>query len=495
MMREQLKDAVRFALNHEAKIPGVYPLSVRRIAGGQVFAYRDAGEDYLITAGDIALDLAGYRFEADGQPCTVTPFGHESAKFLRTNFPFASPVAVLKRDRTIGLGDRLGIATPGHIDAVLPFDATPVFAQQSMRELKLTERTFESVLDAATLAVYREGFERGFGADGDHLKTTEEVEYALRTGYTMITLDCSEYIRNDICGMDDQMVDAACSLPDALRERYIGKAFNIGMGASISLDAIALKRALLTYGDAIRFAESIFRECIAKSPVKIDVEISIDETETPTLPQHHFFVANEFNIRQVDIATIAPRFYGEFQKGIDYRGDIGRFEAELKVHAAIARHFGYKLSIHSGSDKFSIFHLIGKHTNGRFHLKTAGTSWLEAMRLVAMKDAAFYREIHRYTLSRFGDATKLYKVTTDLAKIPDVDSLNAALLPELFTNDDARQLIHITYGHILTARADDGGTLFSERLYGLWRRYDAEYRLLLKNHIGKHLSLLYSELK
>ena len=127
-------------------------------------------------------------------------------------------------------------------------------------------------------------------------------------------------------------------------------------------------------------------------------------------------------------------------------------------------------------------------------MKTAGTSWLEAMRLVAMKDAAFYREIHRYALERFGDATKLYKVTTDLAKIPEVDLLNATQLAELFTNDDARQLIHITYGYILTARTGDGGALFSERLYGLWRRYDAEYRLLLQNHIGKHLSLLYSDL-
>ncbi len=491
-MREQLTDAIRHTMNNEAEISGVYPLSVRRIAGGLVFAYRDMEEDYLIAVGGIAHELEGYRFKVDGQPCKAVPSGHEAAVFLRKHFPFTAPVAVLKHDRTIGLGDRLGIATPGHIDAVSDYDVYPVFAQQSMRELNLTGRTYEEVLDDATFAVYCAGFERGFGADGDHLKTPQEVKYALACGYTMITLDCSEYIRNDISGMDDDAVNAACRLTVSQRKRYIGKTFDIDSERSISLDEITLKRALLTYGSAIEFAAKIYAEYISGRAVKIDFEISIDETATSTLPQHHFFVANELVQKQVNIATIAPRFCGEFQKGIDYVGDIARFEEELKAHAAIARHFGYKLSIHSGSDKFSIFRMIGRHTHGRFHLKTAGTSWLEAMRLVAMKDARLYREIHLYALEKFGEATKHYKVSTDLSNIPGADTLNDAELPELFANDDARQLIHITYGYILTAKADDGGALFSDRLYSLWREHDTEYRRLLREHIGKHLVLLYS---
>ncbi len=491
-MRVQLKDITRQAVNNNAEITGVYPLSVRHVENGLVFAYRDTKEGYLIAAGGIADKLKGYRFEAGSEPCTAAPFNHGSAEFLRAHFPFTAPVAVLKRNRTIGLGDRLGIATPGHIDAVSGCDATPVLAQQSMRELKLTGRTYGEVLDDATFAVYCAGFERGFGADGDHLKTAEEVKYAIDTGYTMITLDCSEYIRNDIAGMSDEQVCAVCSLPGSIHDRYAGKKFDMGGGIFISINEITLKRAFLIYGDAIEFAAKIYAEFILNRAAEIDFEISIDETATPTLPQHHFFVANELVQKQVNIATIAPRFCGEFQKGIDYVGDIPRFEEELQTHAAIARYFGYKLSIHSGSDKFSIFGMIGRHTNGRFHLKTAGTSWLEAMRLVAMKDARLYREIHHYALEKFSDATKLYKVSADLSNMPKIDTLSDAALPMLFSNNDARQLIHITYGHILTAKTDNGNPMFSEKLYHLWREHDAEYRRLLREHIGKHLVLLYS---
>ena len=115
-----------------------------------------------------------------------------------------------------------------------------------------------------------------------------------------------------------------------------------------------------------------------------------------------------------------------------------------------------KLSIHSGSDKFSTFTLIGKYTNGNFHVKTAGTNWLEAMRAVAASDPALYRSIHKYALTMFDEAKKFYHVTTDLNKIPDVDTLKDEELVDLFTQNDARQLIHITYGFILNVKDDDG---------------------------------------
>ncbi|MBQ6883388.1 MAG: hypothetical protein IJO25_03465, partial [Clostridia bacterium] len=169
-----------------------------------------------------------------------------------------------------------------------------------------------------------------------------------------------------------------------------------------------------------------------------------------------------------------------------------QFERELIVHAAIARHFGYKLSIHSGSDKFATFKLIGKYTGGRFHVKTAGTNWLEAMRAVAQINPGLYREVHKYALSRFDDARKFYHVTTDLTKIPDVDTLEDDKLPWLFTLNDARQLIHITYGYILTDKDENGNYVFRDKLYTLWRENEAVYADMLYNHIGKHLSLLYS---
>jgi hypothetical protein len=201
-------------------------------------------------------------------------------------------------------------------------------------------------------------------------------------------------------------------------------------------------------------------------------------------------VARELIDAGVSFATLAPRFCGEFQKGIDYIGDLAQFEKEIKIHAVIARHFKYKLSIHSGSDKFSVFPSIGKETKGVFHVKTAGTNWLEAVRVVALTDPALYREIHKYAIAAFDEARKYYHVTTDLKKIPDIDKLKDSELPELFNLNDSRQLIHITYGLILNKKNDDGSYAFKDRLYRLWRKNEEAYSQALFKHIGRHLELL-----
>jgi tagaturonate epimerase len=169
---------------------------------------------------------------------------------------------------------------------------------------------------------------------------------------------------------------------------------------------------------------------------------------------------------------------------------LTNFEAEFAIHAAIADHFGYRLSVHSGSDKFSVFPIVGQYTKGRVHVKTAGTNWLEALRVICRKEPDFFRELCRFALARFGDATKFYHVTTDLTKVPDANNLADNELERMLNEPDARQLLHITYGYILTDRDAAGKRLYRDRLYQLWNRYEEEYAKVLITHIGKHVSLL-----
>jgi hypothetical protein len=110
--------------------------------------------------------------------------------------------------------------------------------------------------------------------------------------------------------------------------------------------------------------------------------------------------------------------------------------------------------------------------------------------VVAKTDPKLYREIHAFALAHFEEAKKYYHVTTDLSKIPSLNSLSDEELPALFTQDDARQLIHITYGLILSAKNSDGTPLFRQRLYTLWRKESTAYEQALYRHIGKHLRLL-----
>lgn len=468
---------------------GVYPRSLHESEGCPCFVADFGDRDVIIATACYGFE--GEEFEVSGKKWTAAEENHVSAKILREEFPFTAPCSVLKNDRTVGVGDRLGIATPGHIRVFEKYDALPVFAQQSIRELNLTGRTFDDVLDCATFAVFREDFRRGFGADGDHLKTPEEVEYAIGCGYTMITLDCSEHIRNDVQNMPLSQVEKEYRADAGLEEKYLGKTFDVG-GIEITFDREAFMRMCLIYNEAIDFAVSIYSRFFAGKEDALDFEVSIDETATPTEPAQHFYVASELIARGVVPATIAPRFCGEFQKGIDYIGDLSQFEKEFKVHAAIAEKFGYKISVHSGSDKFSVFETVGRYSEGRFHLKTAGTNWLEAMKIVAAHNPTLYRRVHQFALdTAFAEARKYYHVTTDLANIPALDTLSDEQLPALFENNDSRQLIHITYGLILTEKNADGSYAFRDELYSTWRKYSEEYAEALSSHIGEHLRLLY----
>ena len=463
---------------------GIYPKSLRDVEGCKCFAADFGDRDVIV--GTKCFGFEGEDFEAGGKQWTVGEQIHANAKILREEFPFTAPRSVLKEKRTIGVGDRLGIATPGHIRVFEDYDAYPILAQQSIRELNLTGRTFEDILDCVTFAVYREGYEKGFGADGDHLKTPEEVKYAISCGYTMITLDCSEHIRNDVLGLSLDEVKAQYKPNVELEQKYLGKSFDVE-GMEISFPEEDFMRMSLIYNEAIDFAVSIYNEFFAGKDNALDFEMSIDETATPTEPAQHYYVASELTSRGVRPATIAPRFCGEFQKGIDYIGNLAQFEEEFKIHAAIARKFGYKISVHSGSDKFSVFPFVGKYSEGNFHLKTAGTNWLEAMKIVAKHNPTLYREIHEYALKEaFSEAKKYYHVTTNLDNIPSLDTLSDDELPKLFNNNDSRQLIHITYGLILT------NDKYRDRLFDTWRTYREEYAEAVHSHIGRHLEMLYS---
>jgi hypothetical protein len=217
---------------------------------------------------------------------------------------------------------------------------------------------------------------------------------------------------------------------------------------------------------------------------KFDFELSVDETETPTTAEAHVFVTLEARELGMNVGSVAPRFVGEFQKGIDYIGDLEEFRHTFAVHAALARKFGHRISVHSGSDKFSVFPIVGELTRGRYHVKTAGTFWLEAMKILAIHEPGLYRRLHAAALERFDKATSYYVVTTNLDNVPSLDSLEDRELPSLFDNPDGRQLIHITYGELL--RDPDLGPAFFQAL----NDHIEEYWAAVEKHTDRHLETL-----
>jgi len=470
----------------------VYPKSQADYAHVKLAMVKSGREKYLLAVGegDLYRELEGE--ERGGfKLCRLT---HENRLVLNRYFPYTKPRAFGTKTATIGLGDRLGIASPGHIKTVAGREVRPILAQQSIRELNLTGRDYNEVLDAACFAAFQEGYRDGFGADGDHLKREEDIRMALDLGFSMLTLDCSDHIDNSAAALTEAEAKARYgALPASVRtyfERtYAGKTFNVG-GHAIAFDRESLPRMVLIYQKAIDFMLHIYNSYIKDAANEIDFEISIDETATPTDPAAHYLIASELYSRGVKVTSMAPRFCGEFQKGIDYIGDIRQFERELAVHAAIADHFGYKLSIHSGSDKFSVFPIIAEHTKGRFHVKTAGTNWLEAMRTVARVNPALYRRMHAYALEHFEEATAYYHVSADIGKVRPLSVTSDAELPDYMSENNARQLIHITYGILLQAKDESGRPLFKDELYATLSDHEDDYEGALIRHIGRHLELL-----
>jgi hypothetical protein len=209
--------------------------------------------------------------------------------------------------------------------------------------------------------------------------------------------------------------------------------------------------------------------------------MSVDETDTPTSLEEHFFIASELRRLGVQWVSLAPRYIGRFEKGVDYIGDLAEFEAEIAKHAAIARILGpYKLSIHSGSDKFSIYPIIAQHTRGLVHLKTAGTSYLEALRTVAQVEPALFCEILAYAVERYPQDRATYHVSAQLINVPAPDVLSEAELPGLLEQFDARQVLHVTFGSVLDR--------FGEQILSMLAAHEEAHYAALEAHFSKHLS-------
>ncbi|MFK7788856.1 MAG: tagaturonate epimerase family protein, partial [Phycisphaeraceae bacterium] len=198
------------------------------------------------------------------------------------------------------------------------------------------------------------------------------------------------------------------------------------------------------------------------------------------------------------LVSLAPRFIGELEKGVDYIGDVAALEASMVDHNAIAELVGpYKLSLHSGSDKISMYPALARATKGRFHVKTAGTSYLEALRVAARHDKALFRRIVEFGRERYGVDKATYHVHASVAgtpapsELPDDTAIEREYLelwsevPEgLGFTKAGRQILHCTFGSVLT-----DPTLGVE-LRSVLESHPDTYAEVLSDHFARHLRAL-----
>lgn len=418
-------------------------------------------------------------------------------KSLQQHFEFTIPKTLGLVD-SFGFGDRIGLANAAHIRSLEGCHFKPILAQQSIRELTRTNRTPAEVMDAAVWAVFQEGYTEGFGADADHLKTTDDIDLMVENGFKMFTFDPGEYVHNEADTLKDEQLDEALKKInweglltsfELITKNYTNKKINISQNLKIETDSFKVKRAVLKYGDALAHIKKMYDDLKIKYPdYESEVEVSVDETESVTSPFEHFFIVKELNRLGVKLVSLAPRFVGSFEKGIDYKGDLNLFKNEYLKHVQIVKYFGnYKISLHSGSDKFSVYKVIGEINDAVTHIKTAGTSYLEALKVAAITEPELFREILDYSKALYEIEKKSYHVSADISKVKTAKEYSNHELIALFNNDDCRQVLHVTFGRILTDKNEKGEFIFKNRLIECLRNNEAVHYEIIIKHFKKHL--------
>ncbi|MDA1191029.1 MAG: tagaturonate epimerase family protein [Candidatus Poribacteria bacterium] len=412
--------------------------------------------------------------------------------------PILQP-SLLGLNRSFGFGDRLGLATPGHLRACRRGGFAPIFAQQSVREMTRTNRSPQDVISAAQRDLAANGWVGEWGADADHLKTQNDVDALADAGFTFFTIDPSEHVNRNAGRLSEaQLAVASTNLiknrayesVGELLSLYLGKSYEVGDSLTIAFDSrVELIRAAVKYGEAVAYAARMADWiATADTPRGYEIEVSVDETDEPTAPLEHLFIALELKRRGVEVVSLAPRFVGDFEKGIDYKGDLAAFEASLKEHVAIARYAGpYKISVHSGSDKFAIYPILGRVCGELLHVKTAGTSYLEALRVLAQTETNTFAEIIDFSRARFDTDKATYHISAELKNVAPPNELSATDRERVYLDSpDGRQILHVTFGSVLTTPEHP----FKERLLDALHRHEELHAQLLDAHFTKHIRLL-----
>ncbi|HVT82677.1 MAG TPA: tagaturonate epimerase family protein [Phycisphaerae bacterium] len=407
---------------------------------------------------------------------------------------------------SFGFGDRTGLATPGHVAALKLAGKSikPMFAQQSIREMTRTQRTPTQVMSDALRGMEQGGYSAQHGADADHLKVPEDVDRTAAAGFCFFTIDPSD----DVDPMADNYPTPALQAKFAeVRDqidwfdKYRGKRVTLNTGTTIDLNEQAVMRAAVKYGRAINRAVKLaghIDDVHKKSNKPYEIELSVDETPQPTTLAEHWIIAEQCLTRGMKLVSLAPRYIGDFEKGVDYKGNLADFERSLADHVAVMEQLGpYKLSLHSGSDKLSIYTSFARITKGKWHVKTAGTSYLEMLRVVARHDEKLFRELIDFARAHYDVDKATYHVSATVPTVPaPKDVKDGRTLERLYLElwedvkpgkgftQPGRQILHCTFGSTLT------NPDFARKIRQVLEANANTFTEVLTEHFAKHLEAL-----
>lgn len=407
---------------------------------------------------------------------------------------------VLGPQRSVGFGDRLGLATAGHVAAVSrQAGFMPIFAQASPRETSRTGRSLQEVMTAAARGLAAARCRLPWGADADHLKTAADVESAAAAGFTYFTLDPSEFINDDAHLLSREGLAQALAgmiadadIPSEWARSYVDGPIVVA-GVEYAFDEAILQRAVVKFGRALahveRLAATVARACADRA---FELELAINETRTATTPLEHLYLGLELEARRVRLVSFAPRLPGAMEVGIDYRGELEALGADLRAHAAIAAFCGpYKLSIHGASDKWSLLPTVGQSCGDLLHVKLGDGGYLEALRVVGRANPVLFEQLTRFCHRRFEIDRAAYPISTTVAEVTELLQAAPGDQERRYLDERAgRQLLIVTAGSALAAGRDDAGAPFKDGIVATLEANADLHQELVAAYCAKHLERL-----
>jgi len=369
---------------------------------------------------------------------------------------------------SFGIGDRFGKQGEPLLKAFLKakerdIEVSPVFNKSNREHITVNTQP-KSVKDEAESAVKALGWDSDYFVDADHI-TLDTVDGFIPYA-DFFTIDVAEQIGSLAPKQDIEAYVKRAG-------EFTGQIEIPGIVSGFSVDEAFIQQMAGKYLLATQKAKEIFDHIKqAKQNEPFAVEVSMDEVEEPQKPLELFFILHMIAYQGIPIDTIAPKFSGRFNKGVDYEGSVASFEEEFENDILIINHAiktfdlkpSLKLSVHTGSDKFSIYPIINKlikRYECGVHIKTAGTTWLaeiEALAGCGGPALAFCKEIYKEAYVQYDALTKPYAtvINIDRSKLPPTDAIDewdGETFQRKITHDlnnfdynpNIRQLMHVGY--------------------------------------------------